>query len=267
MRTMWIAFALLGCGSAYEDRGVEDERPVHTLPGVGGMGGETVVDASGGRDTGGAFGTTDGEGTPASGGDPATGGGPSTGGALGSGGAFTGGGPGTGGSLATGGDTASGGALATPQPCDTPTVQGGNACGGACDWTADTRPAPLGWTSECAPCTARALDGWESWVSVLPASMPYCVARLPADPPVRSSYEVRGDGCFIIDAPWSSIRVHYPDPEWPHSYTTHELHEECAVVRGVDTVGNMPSVLVETFGPDANHWVRAEAVDCSSTCD
>lgn len=275
MRHLLCLF-LVGCSSGTSGAGAPDPLPVEDPgtepptavepepdplapiamggePGAGGAATTYPPNAGGVQSSGGALAT----GGQSTGGEPATGGSTSTGGE-----------PATGGTMSSGGSPATGGAPpVAPDACDPPSVQGGNACGGACDWTLDSRPSPLGWSDTCTPCTPRALDGWESWASVLPASLPFCAARLPGDAPTRATFAIRGDTCFKFTAPWSTLRVHYPAANWPHPYTDTPQFDECAVVQGVDAVGNMPDVLVEVSGPNVEQWVSAEAVDCSSTCD
>jgi hypothetical protein len=145
-----------------------------------------------------------------------------------------------------------------PAKCSLPTDGPGSVCGSACGFTSATRPAGYGYpTANDGVCSCSPREvGTGRWID-LRGQSDICTPTNLTDSWVRAQYTLDGQQCARIWADWNgwSMRVFTPGS------TETPLFAGCALVRGVDAVGNLPPVRVEVFG-SGDGWVRTEAVEC-----
>lgn len=272
MRTLALVLGLVGCTG-----GEFHAADAVLRAGDAGAGGDLPADAGAAGDTVGPTAGTDAGGAPvagtggtAAGGSISPAGASSLGGggqAAGAGGTASGGQPGGGAGASAGGTAAGGfggggaagasGASSAPKQCELPPNGPGSICGGACGYSWAQHPQGYGYPSndEGCACFAREIDS-ASWIDVK-GDGAVCAPTNANDGPVRAQYTVDWDRCARVWADWPGwkVRVFMPNEK------TGTLFDGCALVPGVDAVGNLPSVLVEVFGK-GDAWIRVEQVSC-----
>jgi hypothetical protein len=245
MRSLLPALVALGCSGAPFTAGTEPSLlgEAGAAAEAAGAAGDGLGGADGGPGTGGkAPSLTAGAMSLGGGGKGGTGGLNATSGAGGAVAGQSGGG--------TGGEP-------LPERCVPPSGVVGVACGAACDLPPGKLPAGYEWSSAPCDCSSSTPVGGVSRVDLLGDALE-CTGTELDDGAMRLKYTLNHDECVRIDAPWPgwTLRV------FKTGASVGTRVENCALVRGGDPDGTLPSTRVEVFG-DGDAWVRVDVVECN----